>query len=318
MPDSPPTSTDLLLPGPQPPLTHFGATLLRHVVVTGLRYTLYHLGLPLPDKAPIKFRQLRLELDGDALHDLLDGTPEGRAVAAALEDPAGCDADGVRQPTGAAYFHRQRLRWARRRDLPPIDPPAEASASALERRFREQLSACLSVLDDALLDEVLAVLQRRALRRRGASPVPTVGPAAAAWLAGGRAGERARLDRLGDADPFVASWAASVPQMAAPSTPPTRAAGRGRFRELYRQALDGWRLTLLALAARAHGQGVVEHPEDLFFLPFELLGELTVDHRPGWLDVAVLRNRAEYFGLVGAASTAERAAWAAAPLRPLP
>jgi hypothetical protein len=141
-----------------------------------------------------------------------------------------------------------------------------------------------------------------------------VGAAAAAWLAG----RPARLERLGSADPFTASWAAGEPPVERPAAAAIRAAGRGRFREIYRQALDGWRPTLAALAAQALLRGVLDRPDDLYFLPFELLGDLTVEERPAWLAASVLRNRAEYFGLVQSASPAERAAWEAAPVRPLP
>ena len=77
-------NNDLLLPGTQPPVSHFGVTLLRHVVVTGLRYTLYHLGLDLPDKAPLRIHALRLYFDAPAVRQLLDGYGAGRAVAGAL------------------------------------------------------------------------------------------------------------------------------------------------------------------------------------------------------------------------------------------
>src|SRR5258706_3258425 len=56
-------SRSLLLPGPLPPLSHFGITLLRYAVGTGLRYALYHLGLPLPDSPPVKIIRLRPDLD---------------------------------------------------------------------------------------------------------------------------------------------------------------------------------------------------------------------------------------------------------------
>ena len=84
----PPGATnDLLLPGVQPPLSHFGATLLRHVVVTGLRYTLYHLGLPLPDKAPLRIDRLRLYFDTRALAGLLDETPRRARGARGIGGP---------------------------------------------------------------------------------------------------------------------------------------------------------------------------------------------------------------------------------------
>jgi hypothetical protein len=303
-----------LLPGPQPPLTHFGATLLRHVILTGLRYTLYHLGLPLPDRAPIRIDRLRPEIDGPAVDRLLGATPGGRAVAGALVDPAGSEGEGERSPTGAAFFHRQRLRWARHRDLPRLVPTPADGAATLEYRFREHLSACLPVHNDALLDEVLCVLRRRAKRRQGLRPAPAVGPAAAAWIAG----REACLERLGSPDPFTGSWATAAPEIARPDWTAHRAPGRGRFREMYRQALDGFRPTLTALADRALRHKVLNHPDDLFFLPFELLGDLTLAEQPAWLPAAILRNRAEYFGLARGGAPEERADWDRAPLRPLP
>jgi hypothetical protein len=84
----------------------------------------------------------------------------------------------------------------------------------------------------------------------------------------------------------------------------TRARGRGP--------------TLTALADRALRHKVLNHPDDLFFLPFELLGDLTLAEQPAWLPAAILRNRAEYFGLARGGAPEERADWDRAPLRPLP
>lgn len=307
-------TSDLLLPGEQPPLTHFGATLLRHVVVTGLRYSLYHLGLRLPDKAPIRIDQLRLYLDAGALAKLLESAAGGRAVLGALTDPAGTATDDEATPAGAAFFHRQRLRWARRRDLPRAKPASTESITALEYHFRQQLAHYLPALNDALLDEVVTSLARRKRRRQGRSLAPCLGSAAAAWTAG----RPTRLERLGAPDPFVPSWAE------APVALDPRAAGahrhdggRGRFREFYRQALDALRPTLLAIGDAALAGGVVDHRDDLFFLPFELLDDLTTGTKPAWLSASVLRNRGEYFGLHQGADEAARTAWDAAPVEPL-
>jgi hypothetical protein len=310
------STSDLLLPGPQPPLTHFGVTLLRHVVVTGLRYSFYHLGLPLPDKAPIRIHQLRLYLDGEALEGLLGGQPEGEAVAGALVDPGGVAGADERVPTGAAFFHRQRLRWARRRDLPLFEPPPPDSAATLEYHFRDQLSRCSPKLNDALLDEVLTVLERRRRRRRGVRLDDCLGPAAGDWVAR----RHPRLDRLGSPDPFTPSWAVEQPSIDEALVPRgvARDGGRGRFRELYRQTLDGLRPTLAAIADAARDNGISDHLDDLYFLPFELLGDMTRDDRPPWLAASLLRNRAEYFGLAQGADPATVAAWTAAPLHPLP
>ncbi|MCZ6726956.1 MAG: hypothetical protein O7A98_06315 [Acidobacteria bacterium] len=308
-------TNDLLLPGPQPPLTHFGATLLRHVVVTGLRYTLYHLGLAVPDKPPIRIHQLQLYLDSSAVERMLDGQPAGPAVAAALVDPLGVAPAREVGPTGAAFFHRLRLRRARHRRLPRPEQLPTSSTSALEYHFRCHLSACLPALNNALLDEVLTVLERRRHRRRG-TVEPALGAAAAAWAAG----RRTRLERLGPPDPFTPSWLAEVPAIDREglSHPAKRDAGRGRFREVYREVLDGLRSTLTAMGEAAHADGVIDQREDLFFLPFELLGDLAGSDKPPWLDAAVLRNRAEYFGLVRAADGPTEAAWSASPLNLMP
>jgi hypothetical protein len=306
---------DLLLPGPQPPLSHFGVTLLRHVVVTGLRYALYHLDLPLPDKAPTRIEHLRLSLDPITLHRQLDGTPEGRAVLGALLEPRGAMGAGERPPAGAVFFHRQRLRWARLRRPTGLQAPPKGDLPALECHFREQLSRALPGLGDALLDEILTALRRRRQRGRGKVLPNCVGPQAAAWLRG----RRARLEQLGSPDPFTTSWAEKQPDLdrSAIASPGRRDGGRGRFREVYRHVLDGLRPVLVALGGGAHEQGVVGHPDDLFFLPFELLGDLTGEEKPPWLDAALLRNRAEYFGLLRQAEPAAVSAWAAAPLHPL-
>jgi hypothetical protein len=68
----------------------------------------------------------------------------------------------------------------------------------------------------------------------------------------------------------------------------------------------------------AHADGVIDHKDDLFFLPFELIGDLAGPGKPPWLDAAVLRNRAEYFGLVGTADDSTEADWNTSPLNPLP
>jgi len=306
-------SSDLLLPAPQPPLTHLGATLLRHVVVTGLRYTLYHLGLPLPDKAPIRIHELRLYLDGEALDRLLASAAGGPALAGALSEPGGVAATGERAPRGAVFFHRQRLRWARRRRLPGSRPPAPRSAESLEARLRRHLVEHLPALNDAFLDETLTALDRRRRRRRGADLQPCLGPAAGAWMRG----HDAPLTGLGPPDAFRRSWAESPVAVDRPATPLGADGGRGRFREVYRQTLDHLRPHLGMISDSALGRGVTGHRDDIFFLPFELLGDLTREDKPQWLDGAVLSNRAEYFGLVHGADEATLATWQASPLNPL-
>ena len=222
---------------------------------------------------------------------------------------------GERQPAGAAFFHRQRLRWARRRRPVHLHPPPEDTLPALESHFREQLSRALPGLGDALLDEILTVLSRRRRRGRGKVLSGCVGPQAEAWLRG----RKPELEQLGAPDPFAASWAETQPDVERPvrAARGRRDGGRGRFREIYRRALSGLRPVLIALGDGACERGVVGHPDDLFFLPFELLGDFTGEEKQPWLDAAVLRNRAEYFGLVRQADPATASAWAAAPLHPL-
>ncbi len=303
----------LLFPGPRPPLTHLGATLLRHVVLTGLRYTAYHLGMPMPVKAPVRIRHLNLSFDPGALERLLSEARGGRAVAGAISAPDEPD-DGSVRPSGAAFFHRCRLRWWRRR-LPVVEAPTvEATTVELESAFRQQLARCLPALNDALLSEVLGSLARRRRRARGPLP-PTRGPEATAFV-GGR---QTRLDRLGPPDPYRESWVDGAPTTAAERNDDPGSGhrdGRGRFAEAYRAVLDRLRPTLLALGRSSHADGVAGHRDDVFFLPSDLMGDLTLPSKPGWLDGAVLRNRAEYFGLVEAADETTLRAWELAPLHP--
>ena len=74
---APALSRALLTPGPLPPLSHFGVTLLRHAVGTGLRYALYQLGLPVPEAPPVRIVRLRLYLDDARFVPLLAETPGG-------------------------------------------------------------------------------------------------------------------------------------------------------------------------------------------------------------------------------------------------
>src|SRR5262245_21245061 len=104
-------SRTLLVPGQQPPLSHLGATLLRHVVGTVIRYSLYQLGLPMPDGPPVRILRLRLFLDAAPLVAALRNQPAGMEVLAALMFPGGAgdiDADAARV-RAAATLHRARL-----------------------------------------------------------------------------------------------------------------------------------------------------------------------------------------------------------------
>ena len=79
-------SRSLLTPGPQPPVSHFGLTLLRHVIATALRYSLYQLGMPVPDAPPIRILSLRLYLEATPLRALL-GDLAGEASASLRRAP---------------------------------------------------------------------------------------------------------------------------------------------------------------------------------------------------------------------------------------
>lgn len=309
---APAEGSPLLLPGDQPPLTHLGATLLRHAVDSGLRYAFHNLGLSPPEPAPICIERLRLGLcprrriEGVAADDRL------AALVGALEDPGGA----ARLPgtlRGALLFHRARLRLApkgpdrRRRD---------GSPAAVLRRH-------LPALRDALLAELAAALHRRHLRSRGVDLAPVQSRESARWLAG----RPADLTRLGVPDPYHAAWSVEPPvwYRGAGTAP---AAGvfpalpvdplRGRFRESWRAAASELHPVLHELGAAARRRGVVGHPEDPFFLPLQVLGDLAGEGRPDWIAAAVLSNRAEYFALLRDAEDGARRAWDLSPLAPLP
>jgi hypothetical protein len=291
----------LLFPGPQPPLSHFGLTLQRHVVATGLRYALYQLGLPPPDRPPVSVVQLRLYLDAAKLRKDLEGVAGRGEVVGALLEPGGSGRLGAegKRVAAAAALHRIRQRLLpRRRIATGRVPRLGNSRRELWEAFRDRLSTVLPVLNEALLSEVLAALSRRAERSRGRPAPLCTSVQSRRLLAGGRA----RLKCLGSADPLFASWAevgvpASVAERRREPIPPLHP-GRGRFRETYRRALDELRRPYLALAARAVEKGWIERADDAFFFPFDLAEDLTGDRRPGWLASAVASNRREYESLL--------------------
>ena len=309
-PALPRLSRALLTPGPLPPLSHLGVTLLRHAVGSGLRWAFYQLGLPLPEAPPVRIVRLRLYLDAGKLEDLLAGTPGGTEVAAALLDPGGAGAlpPAARRLAAAAAFHRARLRLLPRR-LPSLPAtPASAPAEHVYQSLRSGLSRLLPAVNDALLAEVLAALARRGRRGRGEQAPPALGREARRLLEG----RPSRLDRLGVPDPLAPSWAerpelVEQARSALAGTPlPPADPLRGRFREAWRGALSSLAPHLRALGASAAVRGLLADPDDAFFLPLDLVEDLTRDTRPAWLEAAVRTNRAEHASLLPAAEPLDR------------
>ncbi len=332
-------SRSLLTPGPLPPLSHFGVTLLRHAVGSGLRYALYLLNLPVPEAPPVRIVRLRLYLDDVKLAALLGEVPGGTEVAAALADPGGSGSlpSGARGFAAAAAFHRLRLRLTRSggdRGAPSSGGfPGMGSPESLAERFRVELSRGLPHTNEALLADLLAALARRRRRARGEEVPPVLSRAARRLLTG----RRVDLHRFGPPDLLLPSWA-ETPERAAEarspmaSTPLPADPLRGRFREAYRTLLDRLRPLYLATAASAVSRGLLESPEDAFFLPLDLAGDLAQEQRPAWLDGAVRANRAEHEALRRSPAPPERVTgpdegtvtlgasreWERGPVLPLP
>lgn len=334
--ERPAYSRALLLPGPMPPLSHLGATLLRHAMGTGLRYALYHLGLPLPDAPPVRIIRLRPYLHGKDLRPLLSDVIGGQEVLGALLEPEGADQyPAIPQKLGAALaFHRVRLLRFR----PPAQrPPAlrgDESPEELLQLFRSTLSRLLPRIGDALLADLIAGINRRAARAYGEDVPPVL--SRAAWNLRSRG--RANLSLFGPPDPRSPSWAeaperAEAARRALSAAPiPGHDRYRGRFREAWRAALDRLAPFYAALARQAAGRGLLDDPEDAYFLPFDLAGDLTAPERPSWLAGTVRGNRAEHDSLRRAAEPldrmterqemspagGERPEWEWTPLLPLP
>ena len=330
-------SRSLLVPGPQPPLSHLGATLMRHVVGTVVRYSLYQLGLPMPDGPPVRILRLRVLLDAAPLLATLRNQPAGPEVLAALVFPGGegdleADAGRVR---AAASLHRARLaalgprRGRAATTVPnaaaaqptqmtagaPGGPTAETTTADAGPRTREQLwSAICSLiagrmpyLCDAALGELVTSLGRRRLRQTGKVQGGALGIVALQ----AHQGRDADLRALGALDPMAPSWAEAgvgadvvrerARRARADAELPARSGRRGGFREAYRFVLSEARPMLLDLGALAVEQGIVDAPDDIFFLPFDLGVELGAARRPSWLAAAVAANRREHQALTGEA-----------------
>ena len=329
-------SRALLLPGPLPPLSHFGITLLRHAVGTGLRYALYHLGMPMPEAPPVKIVRLRLYLDARELRSLLTHVPGGSDVVAALLEP-GCTGERpaeARSLVAALSFHRVRLLPFR---VPSDRQPVlrgDESPEALWRRFRDRLTRVLARTNDALLADLISALDRRALRARGEDVPPALSKGA--WTL--RTRGKGDLRRFGLPDLLAPSWAEepdlawAARQALDPHPLPGHDRYRGRFREAWRAALCQLAPLYRALARDAARRGLLADPDDAFFLPLDTAEDLTAVHKPAWIEGAVRSNRAEYDSLRKAAEPLdmmtekqemgaggrERPEWGWGPLLPLP
>jgi hypothetical protein len=329
-------SRALLLPGPLPPLSHLGVTLLRHTVATGLRYALYHLGLPVPEGAPVRTVRLRLYLDARELRTLLAHSPGGEEVIGALLEPGGAGAPALPPPLWSALsFHRVRLLPFRAPSSHPAGLRGNESPADLWSRFRTSLTRLLPRTNDALLADLISALDRRALRGRGEEVPPALSHGA--WRL--RTQGRADLRRFGLPDPLAPCWA-EAPELAigaryalAPHPTPGHDRYRGRFREAHRALLTHLTPLYRALAVTAAERGYLADPDDAFFLPLDTAEDLAASHKPAWVQDAVRNNRAEYASLRKAAEpldlmtekqematvpAGERPEWAWGPLLPLP
>jgi len=330
-------SRSLLLPGPLPPLSHFGITLLRYAVGTGLRYSLYHLGLPIPETPPVKIIRLRPYLDARELRSLLLPAPGGADMVGALLEPGetGDRPAEARALAAALSFHRIRL-------LPfrvPRKSPAlrgDESPKDLWRLFRERVSRVLVRTNDALLSDLASALDRRALRARGEEVPPALSKGA--WTL--RTRGRGDLRRFGVPDLLAPSWAeepglASAARHALERHPlPGDDRYRARFRESWRAGLSELAPIYRALARSAAERAYLADPVDAFFLPLDTAEDLAADHKPAWIESAVRGNRLEYDSLRKAAEPldlmtekqemgpaggeGERPEWGWSPLLPLP
>ena len=288
-------SRDLLFPGVQPPLSHFGATLLRHIVTTGLRYSAHQLAQPLPEKTPVTIVKLRPYLDRRKIEENFNGEA-GSCLARALLDPAGTEAAPIPSAMkGTLAFHRTRLRFVRPPATPGRKIRVDGSAIEIWERFTATLSSLLPRLNDALLSEIIASLDRRRKRSAGATLPMCQSPFAARFLAG----KTTRFDALGAPDLRSPSWLeAPIARDTLGSQGDTSSAVvhplRGRFREWVRIALGHLDPVYRAYAESAAERGLLDRPSEAYFFPFGLGHSLTGERAPGWLAEAVSSNRSEF------------------------
>lgn len=302
-------SRALLTPGPLPPLSSLGSTLLEQAATEALRYALYHLGLPAPQAPLFRTIRLRLYFDARELRHLLADAPGGGDVVGALIEPGGIgERPAVSPALGAAVgFHRVRLLRFRAPGARGPELREEGTPEELWRRFDGELARRLPRLGDALLAELIAALNRRAARAAGEEVPPVL--SRAAWKL--RMGRSADLRLFGPPDPLASSWAAA-PERAeaaqralAPYPVPGHDRYRGRFRETWRALLDRLAPVHRGLARSAVERGLLATPEDACFLPFERFGDLglaqPVRSRAEELADLARENRAEHESLRQAA-----------------
>jgi len=329
-------SRALLTPGPLPPLSHLGLSLLRASVETGLRYSLYHLGLPAPETSPVEAVRLRLYLDARQLRARLTPVPGGAAVVGALLEPG---AVGPRPAVpieleAALSFHRLRLGPSRPPGRRPVELRGDETPEDLWRTFTDRFDKSLGAIQDAFLADLIAAIDRRALRAGGEEAPPVLSESA--WSL--RSQGKGDLRRFGLPDPQAPSWseepalAEAARRALEPYPVPGRDRHRGRFREAHRAALTQVAPVYRALARAAADRGLLHDPEDAFFLSLEAAEHLASPHRPAWLTGAARENRAEHERFLQIAEPldllhdqqeevpveGERPEWGWTPLLPLP
>jgi hypothetical protein len=257
-------------------------------------------------------------------------------VVAALLEPGGSGSRpaAARPLTAALGFHRLRLLRFRPPSSRLLAPRDGEAPQELWRRFRSHLTRLLPRVNDALLADVIASVNRRAARTAGERLPPVL--SRAAWEL--RTGGEADLRLFGIPDLLAPCWAEAPERLRAarqilePHDVPGHDRYRGRFREAYRALLSQLSPLYRALAQSAADRGLLGDPSDAYFLPLDLAGDLAAEKKPSWLDSGLRNNRAEYESLRRAAEpfdlmsesqemapvTGDRPEWEWASLLPLP
>jgi hypothetical protein len=336
-PEQRPThSRSLLTPGPLPPLSTVGLDMLRLAVGEGLRYALYHLGMPAPAAPPVEIIRLRLYLDARELRTLLTPVPGGAAVLAALLEPGGTAwlPATDRLLAAALSFHKVRLlRFRLPAGRPPM-PRSGESPGELWHRFRAELGRRLLRTNDALLADLVSAADRRAARARGEEVPPAL--SRAAWRL--RCGRPVDLRSFGPPDLLAPSWAeeperAEAARYALARHPlPGHDRYRGRFREAYRASLVHLAPLWHAYARQAADRGLIGAPDDACFLSLDEATRLAAPEATADLKEIIRENREEHESLRSAGEPldvlgerqelgppgGDRPEWDWAPLLPLP